>query len=295
MPDDPTSTTDSDASDDVKTITEEMLEHMVDLNVKGTVTPTSLKDVIAKAQKAEAVEMGFQELHDQKKDFQAALDVYDDLKKGFQMQDEDSIKRAFRNVGLSDEQVSALFNRSTPSESQEIDDTGDEEGKDGEDSVLVQRLERMEAALEQIGTEREQTIARGKESRFKEDVNQGLDIDDEMTSLLKKSDADTQTWIRDQVYAEVVKASRSIPWGPRAIALGIENAKKKLDKIGAFRSARSDEDEEYGDEDSSIGAPPPSSSVGRLHQTTDSKRPSVFGSKFRSWIGKELQRTSRRG
>lgn len=290
MSTDPENTNEGVAEGEVKTISEDMFEHMVPLNVKGTVTPTSLKDVIAKAQKADAVEMGFQQLHDEKKDFQTALDVYDDLKKGFLNQDEESIKRAFRNTGLSDEQVNALFNRATLPAGQEDENTGDEGAGEAENSAQNQRLERVEAALETLGTEREQTLARGKETRFKEDVNQGLDNNNEMASLLKKSDPDTQVWIRDQVYAEVVKASRSIPWGPRAIALGIENAKNKLDKVGAFRSSQSDEDEDNSDAGYNVGAPPPSSSVGRLHQNSDSKRPAIFSKEYLPWLAKEMKR-----
>lgn len=243
----------SDAKDKPKTITPDMLDHEVTIKVYGEEKTMPLKDALAIAQKSEAVESKFKELHDQQAAFETELATNRDLREGFKERDSHKIKRAFMNVGLTEKQIEELFDPSTASGGS-AQGTGESDGgmndfesdddSDGGSSELAQTVQQLQAEV--AGLKGDQAKAKEQDNRSKvmAQVDRALDKHAELSKILRQVPEEERNDFRELAYKYVSKASDTMPWGPRAIQKGLDETLKRIQSWGGGSSTLKATDEQ---------------------------------------------------
>lgn len=266
--------------DDPKVLDLETLgDHKVVVKIAGQEVEKTLKQVIDDASKAEGANAKFREAHDIRAAAERSLDVEKDLKEGFAENDPAKLKRGFVNLGLTPEQVEQLFAASDPQQEAVLPGDGSGEGsEDGEDprDARMAQLEKQVGVLS--GAYQKNQKAQEARGVLKE-VDAAIDRDPGCCKILEGLDTDpsAQDFVRKTIRGFVSKASEKTPWGPRAIAAGIQDAKDQLKAIGVGGkpSVEGDEDqggqadEGYYSSDSSLVE-----AAGRTHGSSTSLHPS---------------------
>lgn len=258
---------------------EEMLGAGREIRVGDKTAWITVEDAFANAQKYAGADAKFREASEIRR--QAVEDrqametearVAKDLQDGFKNRDQEAIKRAFRAVGVTETEIEALFATQQAGPGDSLDD--DEE--DGDRNGRVGQLENTVAQLTQVVTKLNSAFERAQKTSVakteRQQIAEALDRDGEIGEYLKEKPAQTRKWILDQVVSAVDEARRTLPWGPKAFASGIEKMKGELRAAGMLGRKPDDSEEPTGDQlpDEELYSPgfgPAAQAVGRLHRT----------------------------
>lgn len=307
-------------------ISEEMFDHLVVTKEDGREVEKPLRDVIRDAQKKVVAEKRFQEASVKEQAAESAMQVLRDLKEGREKGDVQTLARAFRNAGWSEEDINAMFEPTDGSRagkgSRAADDEDDRGGRQygspgGDDDEqtdegnqtnreLLDKVSRLENVVETLTKAYEGAKENAKVRNVQLQVSQAVESDAALSRILRTASQEDREWILELARSSCNKASKTLPWGPRAIQAGLEDLKRKLKAIGAGRTARpdasddegtSDDGDGYLEEDDDLpGLGPSSTSGNRLHQvSSQGKRVSVrdegYAQRVRNLLSGALRRS----
>jgi len=237
---------------------------------KKELTVAELKEAY---QKKEASDKRFREAA-------SAIDFRDDFVAGLREGNQNQIRRAFRNAGLSEQEIEALFQ--VPQEQEETveieDYDDDDDSGEGINAQLKAELIGMKRDLDAMKQAYIKAQESSREMGWKKQVFKAIDDDEILGKHISKLDEENAEWLQNLAYQAAIKASGRLPWGPRAIQAGLDEVKKRLNSLGALKPSEDDEDQatDYGPpryRPPGLGAS--GSTVGRLHRPQPEKRVSV--------------------
>jgi hypothetical protein len=283
----------------------DMNDAFVTINEDGRRENVAISELVAGRQKKGASEARFREAHDLKQSVEADIAIATDLRAGFANRDQVAIRRSFRNAGLSDEQVDEIFGAgdsdyaagslsdntggggtgaSTGSGNTDSDVDGDER------TILLETVAQLQKEVAELRQGRQQdTEARKKEAVLRA-VDAALDSDVELSTILTELDGDDEKEFRKLAYAQVATATKTTPWGPRAIQEGLKALKARRRAWGGASTSTSEGTAEDGT--SATGADfigPAGSSVSQTHQPTGEKKVSVYDEGYSASLLPRLQ------
>ena len=249
-------------------------DDLVEITVDGEKEQITWKDARARIQKRGHAERAMQTQSDLTKEFEADLQVAKNLKDGFVDRNPELMKKAFRGIGATDEQIEALFGGSesapggTGSESR---NTGDTEGDDDE---LLGIVETLQAQMKNLTDEREKDRQNAQRELTIRTVSQGVDKHTFLGTIKGKLKSDKAKKALDKrAYLAVVEAMETLPWGPRALSAGLDLLKDEL--VAEQAALSGDDTPEAAEEKIPVpGFGPGGMPVSRVHQAAD-KRVSV--------------------
>ncbi len=289
MPDDPSKT----GSTELTELPAEFEKALVTVTLAGQDKKVSLTELRDRYQKEHVAESRFREAHEIKAAAEAALDVATDLRQGFTDRDSAKIRRAFRNSGLSDEDCDSIFagqggNDTVPPgaeadglTSSGVGETSSDEGV----TELVEVVEGLQRQVQALQEDKRQSTEQKKQTAILREVNAALDKDPELGQRLGELSPEDQQEFREMAYKLVAKASKTTPWGPRAIQEGLKLLKARKALWGGSGIQES-EDRTPG---ATPGFGPSGHSAGNLHPTTGTKPVSVYDKGYAGNLLKRLQ------
>lgn len=244
-------------------------DDLVEVTVDGETEQLKWKEARARIQKRGHAERAIQTQSDKVKEFEAELQVAQNLRTSIETQNPELMKKAFRGSGATDEQIKALFDGPEPHPKGgggENTSTGDNE--DGEDELLG-IVQTLQSELQQLKTERDTDRQNVQRDLTLKTVSQGVDNHEFLGTIkgrLKSDKAKKQ--LDKRAYQAVVEAMETLPWGPRALNAGLELLK---DELVAEQAALSGDDTPKPTEEMIPvpGVGPGGMSVSRVHQTAD--------------------------
>lgn len=270
---------------------------MVSVTLAGQDKQVSLTELRDRYQKEHVAETRFREAHEVKAAAESALDVAADLRQGFTDRDSTKIRRAFRNSGLSDEDCDSIFaggagspgaGDTVPPGAEAYGDNNPGVAETDSDERVVELQDAMmglQKQIQELQDDKKQSTENKKQASILREVNTALDNDPELGQRLGELDAGDQQEFREMAYKLVAKASKTTPWGPRAIQEGLKLLKARKALWGGSGTR--------GSGDGTPGAPPgfgPSGhSASQIHQTTGTKPVSVYD---KGYAANLLQRLS---
>lgn len=299
-------------------ISEDMMSALVPVKLDGREELRPLSEVIGGYQKKTVAEKRFQEASVKEQAAETAMRVLQDLQEGRKKGDAEALARAFRNAGWSEEDISAMFEPTGGAAGGQSDDDqrshrqygqdGAADGDDGDDDEKLQLRQEI-AELKQVVGELQGAYKKAQEGAkvrtVQAQVHQAVETDPHLSRILRNASPEDRDWVLELARSSCNKASKTLPWGPRAIQAGLEDLKRRLKAIGAGRSAGSgaSDDEDASDdgtvypddEDDDTGFGPSSTSGNRLHQvSSQGKRVSVREDGYINRVRDILSRSMRR-
>lgn len=289
-------------------LTEADFDKLVTLKVKGVEKEVSLKEAIAQAQKNEYVDQLIQENLKQKNEFeltkQAEQELYEigrNLKEGVSAKDQVKLKQAFVKAGFPTESVEAMFNPPQQTQDDEAEDF--EDGSEGSENVqssaatakLAKQLELVQQRLDLLAKNEEKRGNTEKRRSMQGMIDQAIDSDPFLSKLLETADEGTTSWIRQNVYSFVAKASESQAFGPKSISTGLSVARQRL---ASLRKAGSEGETDDLDEvaDFSLPGVGSNSTLGnQLHRKREVKPVGIGDSNYSNNLLQRLAQGLKRG
>lgn len=260
-----------------------MEKYHITANVSGNLQPVSLKELRDNVQKEMAGDARLRAAHDT----EAALQT--DVERGRALTaavesngDVEAWRRALQTAGMTDEQIAQAFaapQAPVASSSQETStgETRDVNTSDERFDDLSGTVEQLRGTVEQlIGIHNQARQDSSKRSEQSE-ITRALELDTELSKLLTGSDQSGRAFVLDTAYRAVEKAKKTLPWGPRAIQHGLDEAKKSLKGIGA-RGIGSEDNQQQPDQYPATDYVQPGlgatgHAVGRFHRTSAPDKP----------------------
>ena len=278
MPEDPPKT-----GNEPTVLPEEYEGALVSVTLAGQAKNVSLTELRDRYQKEHVAETRFREAHEVKAAAESALDVAADLRQGFADRDSTKIRRAFRNSGLSDEDCDALFAGAGSAGAGDSGTTGAEAyggntpevtGTDSDERAaeLLDALTGLQKQVQELQDDKKQSTEDKKQAAILREVNTALDNDPDLGQRLGELDPEDQQELRELAYKLVAKASKTTPWGPRAIQEGLKLLKARK-ALWAGSGTHGSEERTPG---ATPGFGPSGHSASQIHQTTGTKPVSVY-------------------
>ena len=184
---------------------------------------------------------------------------------------------------MTDDQIANAFNPPQAPASQANDDTSTTDAgnvvddKDDRYDALSGTVEQLRGAVEQLIGVHNQAKQDSSKRGEQVEIKRALESDQELSKLMTGTGADGREFILDTAFRAVEKAKKTLPWGPRAIQQGLDEAKRLLKGVGAKGMSSEDNQqppEEYGATGSvqpGLGAT--GHAVGRFHRTSTPDKP----------------------
>lgn len=275
---------------------DEYSDALVSVTLAGQDKKVSLTELRDRYQKEHVAETRFREAHEIKAAAESALDVAADLRAGFKERDSAKIRRAFINSGLSDEDCDSIWSAPDATGASDAGSTGAEAYGDGTPAVaetdsdervagLLDAMTGLQKQIQELQNDKKQDTESKKQAAILQEVNTALDNDPELGQRLGELAPEDQKELREMAYKLVAKASKTTPWGPRAIQEGLKLLKARKALWGGSGT--------HGSEDRTPGSPPgfgPSGhSASQIHQTTGTKPVSVYDKGYAANLLKRLQ------
>lgn len=260
-----------------------MEKYHIMANVKGQMQPVSLTNIRDNAQKELAGDARLREAHDA----ESALNT--DVERGRALTaavesdgDVEVWRRALRTAGMTDDQIVQAFSSpqgaapATNVDASTASTQSDDGQADDRYDILSGSVEELKGAVEQlIGVHNQAKRDSGYRAEQTE-IKRALESDQELSKLLTGTGKDGREFILDTAFRAVEKAKKTLPWGPRAIQQGLDEARRLLKGVGAKGMGSEDNQppEQYGATDhmqAGLGAT--GHSVGRFHRTSTQDKP----------------------
>lgn len=231
---------------------QEMGDHTITLKINGVEQVVPLKDVVAKAQKAGAVDSRLRELHEEKEELGVAADAYRAIKRGWETKDRESLISGLVAAGIPRDHATAVVNgrpaSPAPVRSQ---DTYDDDGADTRQGgqvdpnqvadIVSQVLSGhpMSKAITDLVEDLQHRKNMERHTQRLGELRQVLDSDPELGKMITRSGDTPEVQARkkdrllDRFSALVVRRQQDIPtWGPRRFQAAMADLKTELTDLG---------------------------------------------------------------
>lgn len=288
MPDDPATNKGTEPT----VLPEEFEDALTHVTLEGKREQRTIKELRDGYQKKEVSDRRFREGHEAKSSAETSIDVHNDLRQGFTERDSTKIRRAFRNSGLSDEDCDSIFAGQgaaeaapTGAEANGLASSGVTENSSDEGvAELVEVVDGLQKQIQELQNDKKQTADQRKQAAILREVDGALDNDPELGQRLSELAPEDQQELRELAYKLVAKASKTTPWGPRAIQEGLKLLKARK-ALWSGSGTRESEDRTPG---ATPGFGPSGHSAGNLHPTTGTKPVSVYDKGYAGNLLKRL-------
>lgn len=256
-------------STDPRPIDEEDLNRPIVLTVDGETETIPLSELKARVQKRGHAERLTQTLKDKEREFDGDIDVAHNLKAGLKDRNEESLRRAFKGVGATEEELAVLFGGVQTSDAGPEEPPADEGADENEDySALQAEMQGLRGEIDTLKKERNVEKLEGQKRQIWSQVTAAVDSHEALGRIKGRLSSDEARKGFDQrAYLAVVKAMETMPWGDRAIKRGLELLETTLkDEMQAFGG---EDNPQAGTEDDRIllsGFGPSGLSASRIHQ-----------------------------